>query len=329
VAEGGGSVGVVMTVHKLTAGDGYTYLTRQVAALDATDRGYGGLGAYYAERGESPGVWVGSGVDRLPHFLPGPVTEAQMRALFGEGRHPDAERIERDLTAAGWGAPAVLAATRLGRPLAVSDRVNPFRARLAVEYAAQNESLGFPTDWPLPANERAEIRTRVAREMFAAEYGRGPVDARELSGFVARASRQATTAVAGYDLTNQYRTSWAPGYLTDRLGTDLTDHPIYQPGYAPPGWTHTIDHLRRLGATDTELLDTGLATTTRTGRLIDRYRDRLILPIHNNDGELVGFITRRNPARDNDDHAGPKYLNTPDTELFSKGAGSAARIGDI
>ena len=36
-----------MKVHKLTAGDGYTYLTRQVAAMDATDKGHTGLGDYY------------------------------------------------------------------------------------------------------------------------------------------------------------------------------------------------------------------------------------------------------------------------------------------
>ena len=51
-----------MSLHKLTAGSGYDYLTRQVAALDATDKGRIGLASYYAERGESPGVWVGSGM---------------------------------------------------------------------------------------------------------------------------------------------------------------------------------------------------------------------------------------------------------------------------
>jgi hypothetical protein len=41
----------VMGVHKLTAGDGYTYLTRQVAVHDATDRGHEGLADYYPEKG--------------------------------------------------------------------------------------------------------------------------------------------------------------------------------------------------------------------------------------------------------------------------------------
>ena len=61
-------VGVTMSIHKLTAGSGYDYLTRQVAALDATEKGHTGLASYYTERGESPGVWIGlrPGRDRRP-----------------------------------------------------------------------------------------------------------------------------------------------------------------------------------------------------------------------------------------------------------------------
>jgi hypothetical protein len=58
-------MGVTMRVHKLTAGAGYDYLTRQVAALDATEKGHTGLASYYTERGETPGCgsapgWRGS-----------------------------------------------------------------------------------------------------------------------------------------------------------------------------------------------------------------------------------------------------------------------------
>ena len=54
-----------MTIHKLTAGSGYDYLTRQVAAQDATERGHSGLASYYSARGEAPGVWVGRGLSGL------------------------------------------------------------------------------------------------------------------------------------------------------------------------------------------------------------------------------------------------------------------------
>ena len=67
-----------MGVHKLTAGDGYTYLTRQVAAHDATDRGHQGLADYYAEKGESPGRWFGTGLGALDVELGSEVTEAEL-----------------------------------------------------------------------------------------------------------------------------------------------------------------------------------------------------------------------------------------------------------
>jgi hypothetical protein len=76
--------GVTMSLHKLTAGSGYDYLTRQVAALDATDKGHTGLASYYTERGESPGIWVGSGLAGIDGLDVGdPVTAEQMRNLFG------------------------------------------------------------------------------------------------------------------------------------------------------------------------------------------------------------------------------------------------------
>ena len=67
-----------MSVHKLTAGSGYDYLTRQVAALDATEKGHTGLASYYTERGETPGVWIGSGLNGIDDLTVGdPVTADQ------------------------------------------------------------------------------------------------------------------------------------------------------------------------------------------------------------------------------------------------------------
>ena len=59
-----------MSLHKLTAGSGYDYLTRQVAALDATEKGHAGLASYYTERGETrePGsalAWTASTASTL------------------------------------------------------------------------------------------------------------------------------------------------------------------------------------------------------------------------------------------------------------------------
>ena len=78
-----------MSIHKLSAGSGYDYLTRQVAALDATEKGHVGLASYYTERGETPGAWIGSGLAGIDGLNAGDaVTAEQMRALFGAGMHP-------------------------------------------------------------------------------------------------------------------------------------------------------------------------------------------------------------------------------------------------
>lgn len=95
-----------MTLHKLTAGDGYTYLTRQVAVVDSTERGRAGLADYYTERGESPGWWVGSALADVELAVGDVVTEAQMLALFGEGRHPNADQLVEDAIRAAVNAAA-------------------------------------------------------------------------------------------------------------------------------------------------------------------------------------------------------------------------------
>jgi DNA primase catalytic core len=191
-----------MTVHKLTAGDGYAYLTNQVAAHDATEHVAGSLGDYYSEKGEAPGVWMGRGLAGVPDFPVGAqVNEAQMVALFGQGRHPNAEQIERAARLAGQDLQQTDRASRLGSPYLVFERANEFRRRCAEEFRDYNIARALVPVTPVPQEDRARIRTAVATAMFAESYGRPPADARELSGHLARISRQATTAVAGYDLT--------------------------------------------------------------------------------------------------------------------------------
>ncbi|MGY5884164.1 MobF family relaxase [Modestobacter lacusdianchii] len=192
-----------MTLHKLTAGDGYTYLTRQVAAFDATERGHAGLGDYYSQRGEAPGRWTGSGIAGLSGVSAGQsVAENQMKSLFGEGRHPNADLLEKEALARGQTPQEARAAGALGRAFYIfAPQADGFRARCAEEFAAFNTARGQPATAPVPDVDRARIRSSLTRAMFAEAYGRAPRDARELSGFLARVSRPATTAVAGYDLT--------------------------------------------------------------------------------------------------------------------------------
>ena len=191
-----------MSLHKLTAGSGYDYLTRQVAALDATDKGHTGLAAYYTERGESPGVWVGSGLDGIDGLGAGdPVTTEQMRALFGRGMHPLAEARLQQLDGPDVTLRDLENVMRLGTPFKDFDQATPLQVEVAQRVADLNAMNGGPADAKVAPSDRARVRTEVVREFFGAEHGRDPVDARELAGLIAKDSRHRASTVAGYDLT--------------------------------------------------------------------------------------------------------------------------------
>ncbi|MFJ4837282.1 DNA primase [Streptomyces sp. NPDC088746] len=84
-------------------------------------------------------------------------------------------------------------------------------------------------------------------------------------------------------------------------------------GYSPAGWDHLTRYLRGKGFSDKELISSGLSQDGRRGP-IDRFRGRLMWPISDTSGDIVGFGARK--LRDDDN--GPKYLNTPETSIYKK-----------
>ncbi len=92
---------------------------------------------------------------------------------------------------------------------------------------------------------------------------------------------------------------------------EAADH--FAVGFAPNGWDGLTNHLRKLGFTDEELITGGLAVKGQRGPY-DRFRGRLVWPIRDLSGDVIGFGARR--LRDDDE--GPKYLNTPETPLYRK-----------
>jgi len=101
-------------------------------------------------------------------------------------------------------------------------------------------------------------------------------------------------------------------FLRER-GFDETAWAHFGVGYAPASWDALIKHLRAKGFRDDELLKAGLASQGQRGP-IDRFRGRLIWPIRDARGDVIGFGARRLREDDN----GPKYLNTPETPLYKK-----------
>ncbi|MFE2262908.1 DNA primase [Streptomyces griseosporeus] len=101
-------------------------------------------------------------------------------------------------------------------------------------------------------------------------------------------------------------------FLAER-GFDQAAAVHFGVGYSPQGWDHLVRHLRGKGFSDKELILSGLAQEGRRGP-IDRFRGRLMWPIRDIGGDVVGFGARKLYEADN----GPKYLNTPDTAIYRK-----------
>ncbi|MFZ2174946.1 MAG: MobF family relaxase, partial [Rhodococcus sp. (in: high G+C Gram-positive bacteria)] len=106
----------MMTIHKLSAGDGYTYLTKHVAAGDATETKKGDVIDYYNAKGTPPGRWYGKATARVGVAVGDEVTENAMRSTFGAARTPTAFDTMPPVTAPAADRFEWSASTALGRP---------------------------------------------------------------------------------------------------------------------------------------------------------------------------------------------------------------------
>ncbi|MFJ3395353.1 MobF family relaxase [Leifsonia aquatica] len=186
----------MMTPRMLSAGSGYEYYLENIASDDMTrDKGMP-LADYYAREGNPPGVWMGGGITHLG--VSGQVTEAQVRALFGEGLHPDADAITERMVAAGASEKDIQKAIQLGRRFYKYD-VKDTSLREAVQFQIDEfiRTVGRAPD----RAEARKIRMREGAIAFRDTHGRTPLDQEELGKFVNAAMKPGQHAVAGIDLT--------------------------------------------------------------------------------------------------------------------------------
>ena len=89
----------------------------------------------------------------------------------------------------------------------------------------------------------------------------------------------------------------------------------FELGFAPPGWTNLYNDFKKSDENvhDLEVMGLLVAKKDKESDYYDRFRDRLMFPIHNTKGSVIGFGGRVLSDKDN-----PKYLNSPETPLFSK-----------
>ncbi|MDI6858040.1 MAG: DNA primase [Dehalococcoidia bacterium] len=158
---------------------------------------------------------------------------------------------------------------------------------------------------------------------FLAE--RAGVSLRRASGRGERAQkerlRQANEAAAVFfqnALFNSSPGALALDYMTMR-GIDRETAEAFQLGYSPDSWDALREYLRARGFNEVELLRAGLLVEGDAG-LYDRFRDRLMFPIRDEQGRVLGFGSRRLKEAENESDESPKYLNTPQTPIFDKGS---------
>jgi DNA primase len=103
-------------------------------------------------------------------------------------------------------------------------------------------------------------------------------------------------------------------YLQQKRG--LTDATIekFGLGYAPPGFDSALTHFSGRGYGTQDLVDAGLLSEREDGKRFDRFRHRIMIPIRDENGRMAGF-----GARVVDPEDIPKFLNTPETAIFTKG----------
>ncbi len=103
-------------------------------------------------------------------------------------------------------------------------------------------------------------------------------------------------------------------YLREKRG--LTDATIetFGLGYAPSGYDNALRYFTQRGYSEQDLLDAGLLTEREDGKRYDKFRNRIMIPIRDENGRMAGF-----GARIVDPNDIPKFLNSPETPIFSKG----------
>lgn len=153
-----------------------------------------------------------------------------------------------------------------------------------------------------------KLASRIGFELSYEEGGASPEQGQK--------SRilEANNAAAAFYQAQLMTDAAIPGreFLKGR-GFDKSAAEQFGIGFAPKGWNGLFDHLTTLGFTIEELVSAGLVTKSDRGAY-DKFRGRLIWPIRDTTGQVIGFGARKLF----DDDQGPKYLNTSDTLVYHK-----------
>ncbi len=168
----------------------------------------------------------------------------------------------------------------------------------AIDFLMQYDRLSFPeaiealaklTGMEIPHESKVSAKPAISVDMYAL-----------------------LANIAKYYQTELRNSEHAIGYLKKRAitGSVARDFCI---GYAPHSWDHLLHTFGKTPALKQQLLATGMLIKKEDGGHYDRFRDRIMFPIHDCRGRVIGFGGRILEKGE------PKYLNSPETPLFQKG----------
>jgi DNA primase len=175
----------------------------------------------------------------------------------------------------------------------------------AFKFVQQTEALEFQESVELLA-ERFNVRVEREEDDPRAEQRRRRKE--RLHSLLDRAAR-----VYSAYLNSATEARAAREYLTSR---GLSDEVLaeFRVGYSPSAWDRMILGARQSGFSEEELMGAGLAQRGRNGGIYDRFRGRIMFPLADARGRVLGF-----GARQMGEGRGPKYLNTSENDLYHKG----------
>ena len=172
------------------------------------------------------------------------------------------------------------------------------------DFIMQTEGLSFPE-----AVERLAGLAGVSLPKFSPEAEAREQKVRTLHDVMELAAKFFESTLASVEGAK------ARGYLSDR-GIKGSTQLEFRVGYAPPGRYALKEHLGAAGISVADMIETGLLIAGDDIPVpYDRFRDRIVIPIHDPRGRVIAFGARALGA-----DVQPKYLNSPDTSLFQKGA---------
>ncbi len=175
----------------------------------------------------------------------------------------------------------------------------------AFKFVQQTEALDFQEAVELLA-ERTGVRVEREEDDPKAEQRRRRKD--RLQTLLDRAARFYTAY-----LRSSSEAQRARDYLASRgLSEEVLNE--FRVGYSPSAWDRMIVGARESGFSEEELMAAGLAQRGRSGGIYDRFRGRIMFPLADARGRILGF-----GARQMGEGRGPKYLNTSENDLYHKG----------